>query len=251
MEYSFKITVNVPKHVEIFIAAALNDQKKTRGKTRMVRMLKECKPMKFFTVPDDKLKLFAQEAKSRGLLYVVIKDKNKKINNEIMVFAEDAAKMNRVLDQIGIDYVQSECGKAEFESMKEKDVQIQVQSGGKNSTEHTKEQASEKGSETETKTQTVELSDGKIAFEVGEDENIFEIGEMGGGNFTQAQGERNPSGTFLRSKNSSSVEVNNRGEPRSSVRKELNEIKKEQAKKRKRSVQRQTRKRKKVKGKGR
>ena len=102
------------------------------------------------------------------------------------------------------------------------------------------------------------MSDGKIEFEVGEGENIFEIGEVGGGNFMQAQGEGNLSGTSSRSRSSSSVEVNDRGEPRSSVRKELNEIKKDQAKNRKKSAQRQknrqhtqTRKRRKVKGKGR
>ncbi len=43
MEYSLKITGNVAKHVAVFIAAALKDQKKTRGKTRLTRMLKERK----------------------------------------------------------------------------------------------------------------------------------------------------------------------------------------------------------------
>ena len=65
MEYSLKITGNVAKHVAIFIAAALKDQKKTRGKTRLTRMLKEQRPMKFFTVPGDRLKEFAKEAKVR------------------------------------------------------------------------------------------------------------------------------------------------------------------------------------------
>jgi len=62
MEYSLKITGNVAKHVAIFIAAALKDQKKTRGKTRLTRMLKEQRPMKFFTVPGDRLKEFAKES---------------------------------------------------------------------------------------------------------------------------------------------------------------------------------------------
>lgn len=64
MEYSLKITGNVAKHVAVFIAAALKDQKKTRGKTRLTRMLKEQRPMKFFTVPGDRLKEFAKEAKA-------------------------------------------------------------------------------------------------------------------------------------------------------------------------------------------
>ena len=92
MEYSLKITGNVAKHVAIFIAAALKDQKKTRGKTRLTRMLKEQRPMKFFTVPGDRLKEFAKEAKARGILYVVIKDKVNPDQTEVMVFADDAAK---------------------------------------------------------------------------------------------------------------------------------------------------------------
>ena len=105
MEYSLKITGNVAKHVAIFIAAALKDQKKTRGKTRLTRMLKEQRPMKFFTVPGDRLKEFAKEAKARGILYVVIKDKVNPDQTEVMVFADDAAKMNRVLDRMNLDFV--------------------------------------------------------------------------------------------------------------------------------------------------
>ena len=86
MEYSLKITGNVAKHVAVFIAAALKDQKKTRGKTRLTRMLKEQRPMKFFTVPGDRLKEFAKEAKARGILYVVIKDKVNPDQTEVMVW---------------------------------------------------------------------------------------------------------------------------------------------------------------------
>ena len=93
MEYSLKITGNVAKHVAVFIAAALKDQKKTRGKTRLTRMLKEQRPMKFFTVPGDRLKEFAKEAKARGILYVVIKDKVNPDQTEVMVFADDAANL--------------------------------------------------------------------------------------------------------------------------------------------------------------
>ena len=110
MEYSLKITGNVAKHVAIFIAAALKDQKKTRGKTRLTRMLKEQRPMKFFTVPGDRLKEFAKEAKARGILYVVIKDKVNPDQTEVMVFADDAAKMNRVLDRMNLDFVTAESG---------------------------------------------------------------------------------------------------------------------------------------------
>ena len=107
MEHTLRISGSIAKNLAVFIVAVLKDQKKTYGKTQMVRMIKERRPTKFFTVPDDRMKEFAREAKARGLLYVVIKDKKKPINNEIMVFAEDAAKMNRVLDRMDIDLIQA------------------------------------------------------------------------------------------------------------------------------------------------
>ena len=63
--------------------------------------------MKFFTVPGDRLKEFAKEAKARGILYVVIKDKVNPDQTEVMVFADDAAKMNRVLDRMNLDFVKA------------------------------------------------------------------------------------------------------------------------------------------------
>ena len=71
--------------------------------------------MKFFTIPHDRLREFAGEAKSRGLLYVVIRDKKNPQFPEIMVFADDAAKVNRVLDKMNLDFVKSEAGEAVVE----------------------------------------------------------------------------------------------------------------------------------------
>lgn len=77
MEHTLRISGSIAKNLAVFIVAVLKDQKKTYGKTQMVRMIKERRPTKFFTVPDDRMKEFAREAKARGLLYVVIKDKKK------------------------------------------------------------------------------------------------------------------------------------------------------------------------------
>ena len=101
------------------------------------------------------MKEFAREAKARGLLYVVIKDKKKPINNEIMVFAEDAAKMNRVLDRMDIDYVKAESGKVEFDTGDPKREETKdIDLGG------TSKQGQEK------KVQTVSMPEGTIEFEI-------------------------------------------------------------------------------------
>ena len=237
MEYSLKITGNVAKHVAVFIAAALKDQKKTRGKTRLTRMLKEQRPMKFFTVPGDRLKEFAKEAKARGILYVVIKDKVNPDQTEVMVFADDAAKMNRVLDRMNLDFVKAESGSMVTEAV-------------------------EKETGENVRTETVVLPEGKIEFELDDAEEMFQIGDEAfpEGNFTQAQEgeEKNPSEPFSRNRNTSSDRETSWKEKnkKPSVRKELGDIRKEQEEKRKRPDRRKNaresrKKRKNMKTKGR
>ena len=90
MEHTLRISGSIAKNLAVLIVAVMKDQKKTRGKTNLLRMLKEQRAMKFFTIPHDRLREFAGEAKSRGLLYVVIRDKKNPQFSEIMVFADDA-----------------------------------------------------------------------------------------------------------------------------------------------------------------
>ena len=245
MEYSLKITGNVAKHVAVFIAAALKDQKKTRGKTRLTRM-----PMKFFTVPGDRLKEFAKEAKARGILYVVIKDKVNPDQTEVMVFADDAAKMNRVLDRMNLDFVKAESGSMVTETVEKETAPEQA--------ENLMEQASGEN----VRTETVVLPEGKIEFELDDAEDMFQIGDEAfpEGNFTQAQegNEKNRSEPFSRNRNTSSGQETSweekNGKP--SVRKELGDIRKEQEEKRRRPDRRKNaresrKKRKNMKTKGR
>lgn len=236
MEHTLRISGSIAKNLAIFIVAVLKDQKKTHGKTQMVRMVKERRPTKFFTVPDDRMKEFAREAKARGLLYVVIKDKKKPINNEIMVFAEDAAKMNRVLDQMDIDYVKAESGKVEFDA-------------GDPQKETVKDMEAEKTSEEgeKKKVQTVSMPEGTIEFEIDDSDDQFDFGDMffDEENFIQGKEEKLPSGTSLPNRDFSSGQNNREQGTKPSVRAEIKEIKKEQAQK---NLKKQSRKRQNVKG---
>ena len=265
VEHTLRISGTVAKNLAIFIAAVMKDQKKTRGRTRMERMLRERKPMKFFSVPKDRLREFAQEAKSKGLLYVIIRDKKHPDLSEIMVFAEDAAKVNRVLDNMQLDYVKAESAQAVFDvtpsrSQKEqgepaKAADRQAEMG---QTVDGKKGSLQQEGTSPVRTQTVEFPEGSVEFEIGENENVFDIGEIGNGNFTKVQEKTNPSETSSHSRNSSSVEANDQKEKRSSVREDLKKIKQEQAKKRNRTAQRQknrqntrAKKKRRAKGKGR
>lgn len=71
-EFALKISGTAAKNFAVFALAVLRDQKKTHGKTKLVRLLREGKPLKFFSVPTDQMRDFAKAAKSHGLLYVPI-----------------------------------------------------------------------------------------------------------------------------------------------------------------------------------
>lgn len=80
--------------------AILTDKKKIRGKTRLNSMLKSGKELKIFAIRHKDLKTFCEEAKRYGVLYSVLKEKNNSDGIcDIMVRAEDAAKISRIVDK--------------------------------------------------------------------------------------------------------------------------------------------------------
>lgn len=180
IDYSLRLSGTLAKNLAVFLAAVLKDQKKTYGKTRMVRMLKENRPLKFFTVPSERLKEFAREGKKRGLLYVVIRDRKNPAQCEIMVFADDAAKVNRVMDKMNLDFLKSESGKA-----------VQEVAEARESAKK----------EPEVSTETVIMPEGEVQFEIDEEGlNFgFEDPSQDTENFTKVQEkeEKNPSGPSL------------------------------------------------------
>ncbi len=111
-EFALRISGTAAKNFAIFAAAVLRDQKKTRGKTNLTRLLREDKPLKFFSVSADRMREFAQEAKRHGLLFVPIRDRNDPNYIEIAIWADDAAKVERIIDRMQLDVV--ETGEAEI-----------------------------------------------------------------------------------------------------------------------------------------
>ena len=80
--------------------AILTDNKKVKGKTRLDAMLKSGKELKVFAIRHKDLKVFCEEAKRYGVLYSVLKEKNNTDGIcDIMVRAEDASKISRIVDK--------------------------------------------------------------------------------------------------------------------------------------------------------
>ena len=186
-EVALKLSGLAAKNFALFVYAVLKDQKKTRGKTRLVRMLKEQRPFKFFQIPQEALREFAKEARAHGQI-------------ELVVFANDAAKVQRVLDNLNLDFVKAQAGEATVEQATPQPIQ----------------------------TERVQTKAGPVEFQTADEFNVPEQGASP--NFTP--GRESPGGT-AREKSPSGTSSPGRkpspssGETRPSVRKELRDIRKE------------------------
>lgn len=102
-EVAVKLAGEGAKQLAILLYAILREQKKTKGKTRLTNMLRSGKELKVFAVKDSDLKLFCREAKKYGVLYCVLKDRDATDGlTDIMARAEDASKINRIIERFGL-----------------------------------------------------------------------------------------------------------------------------------------------------
>ena len=115
-EVAVKLAGAGAKQLAVLLYAILREQTKTKGKTRLVNMLRSGKELKVFAVKDTDLKLFCQEAKKYGVLYCVLKDRDAKDGiTDIMVRAEDASKINRIFERFELSTVDMASVKGEIE----------------------------------------------------------------------------------------------------------------------------------------
>ena len=86
-----------------YLTALAKDNKKTKGKTRLIRMLKEGKELKVFQIDSQQLQDFARLAKTYGILFTALRDKqNPDRMVDLMVKLEDSSKVSRVLERLKI-----------------------------------------------------------------------------------------------------------------------------------------------------
>ena len=104
-EFALRISGTAAKNFFIFAQAVLHDSQKTHGKTHLIRLLKEQKPLKFFSVEKDKMHEFARAAKAHGLLFCPIRDKTDPDHIEIAILQDDASKVNRIIEKLQLDVV--------------------------------------------------------------------------------------------------------------------------------------------------
>lgn len=102
-EMAARLTGTAAKEIAVLLYAVASDHKQSRGKTRLANLLRTGKELSVFAVKDSDLKRFMEEAKKYGILYCVLKDRDSSDGiTEIMAKAEDAAKINRIYEKLGL-----------------------------------------------------------------------------------------------------------------------------------------------------
>ena len=106
MEVAAKITGSAAKEVAALLYAALKnrDKNKIKGRQRLTSMLRSGKELTIFTVKNKDMARFVADAKRYGVVYCVLREAKDNPHgvSEIMVRAEDAAKINRIVENIKI-----------------------------------------------------------------------------------------------------------------------------------------------------
>ena len=102
-EIGLKAGGTAAKSLAVSLYAILTDNKKIKGRTNLDNMLKSGKELKVFAIHHSDLEKFCTEAKHYGVLYSVLKEKNNTDGIvDIMVRAEDASKISRMVDKFDL-----------------------------------------------------------------------------------------------------------------------------------------------------
>ena len=94
MDVALRVSGSAAKNLVAILAALSKEDKTSRGRTRLTKLIKSGKELTVFSIPGEDLKNFAKEAKQYGILYCVVKSKA-----DIITRSEDAPKINRIVER--------------------------------------------------------------------------------------------------------------------------------------------------------
>ena len=118
-EVALKITGAAAKNLAAALYTVLKDQKKTKGKARIETMLREKRPLKVYTIKKEDCPEFARQAKGYGILYAPIPVRKEDDTIDILVFQDDAARANRIVEKFKLTVVDTASIKEDIEKSRE------------------------------------------------------------------------------------------------------------------------------------
>lgn len=121
VEVAARITGEGAKNLSVLLYTMAKDKKMTKGKIKLNDMLKSGNPLQIFSLKEEHLKKFNEEAKRYGVLYTALVDRKHKNDDgmvDLMVRAEDAPKVNRIVERFQLSIVDIASIKSEIEKDK-------------------------------------------------------------------------------------------------------------------------------------
>ena len=119
-EVLIKLTGSGAKNAAVLLYSIARQQKKTKGAARLESMLRSGKPLKVYTFKAEDLPKFKEVAKQYGVLYAVLKEKDKTGGVfDVMVRAEDESKIARIIQRFELSRVDTADLRAEIVREKE------------------------------------------------------------------------------------------------------------------------------------
>lgn len=116
-EVVLRLSGEAAMRIVSMIHTALKEDLTTKGKATLWEFLKSGKDQKLFQIPDEYLKAFTTASKKFGFPFVILKDKASKTGmTDIMVYATDASKVNRVIENLKLTVKQVETLKPEVKT---------------------------------------------------------------------------------------------------------------------------------------
>lgn len=117
VEVIARLSGTAAKEAAIMLAAAVKSNVQTKGKTRLVNMLKSGEPLDIYSVRNKDLPAFMKEAKRYGIMFTVLRDKDitdPEAVVDIMGKANDGPRFQRIMEKMEMAHVT----KAELEQVK-------------------------------------------------------------------------------------------------------------------------------------
>lgn len=123
-EVILRITGAGAKNVALMIAQMVRESEKkpTKGKTRLKEMLLSREPLEIYSLKKADLKTFEKQSKEYGIKYTVVHNSKMADSKfiDLLVKKEDSPKIDRVIEKFGLNCVNAERTKVDFEKVIDK-----------------------------------------------------------------------------------------------------------------------------------
>lgn len=233
-EVLLRLTGKGAERAAVLVYATLRQQEKTKGAARLSSMLRSGKPLKVYTFEDKDLSKFKDVAKQYGVLYSILKEKDKTGGVfDVLVRADDENKINRIIERFSLTKLDTTSLKVELEKERREREQAKQEGDEKKSVEQEKPE----------KSRGDRMADELMGVPVKKEVTVQGNPDMARAEKREREAsatisyvETNPlSEPFLKDSRSPTARDEGRsdksGKRKPSVRAELNELKKERAEK--------------------